>query len=485
MYVMQSKNTFIREFGKLGYIASQLSRKDRVYDQSGAVFLGTLSRKPRNLEDLVTDLNGIFNDAPRNRLKADMLEFITDLEKEGFLITGDREADLVSKDVSFSYGADSPKTIALRVLEQNLDRSLRPSDDVMTEYFRDHPTIFGVHFEVTSRCNEQCIHCYQSHCSGNDADVAMVTDVLAQLHEMGAVSLTLSGGEPFLHRDFPHILRLARHYDFMINILSNGTRLSPAILEALEEVNVSMLQVSLYSMDPAIHDGITGMAGSHRETVRAIERLIHHDIPVQVSCPVMKQNRDAYPAVSQWCSKHKIRVLSDFVLMARSDFDVSNLEHRLDIEETRRVISDIIEVDGEYQIMLDLPSGGKDREYLAEMPVCGVAVDNVCFTAEGNVYPCSGFQGYVLGNVKERSVREIWEQSEGVLFLRSILNRSFPRCLSCEAREYCIMCLVRNYNESGGDMFKVADHFCDVAFLNKELVEAFKTGSLNRKRCAG
>ena len=35
------------------------------------------------------------------------------------------------------------------------------------------------------------------------------------------------------------------------------------------------------------------------------------------------------------------------------------------------------------------------------------------------------------------------------------------------------MCLVRNYNENNGDMFKVTKHFCDAAFLNKKMVEDY------------
>ena len=160
--------------------------------------------------------------------------------------------------------------------------------------------------------------------------------------------------------------------------------------------------------------------------------------------------------------------------MAKSDFDISNLENRLDLTKTRKVIQDIIEIDAEYQLLLNAEPKTKDLEHYANQPVCGVAIDNVCFTADGSMYPCSGFQGYLLGNVKDHTIREIWENSEKVLFLRSIRNKSFPKCLSCEARDYCIMCLVRNYNESNGDMFQIADYFCDVAFINKEVVETFR-----------
>lgn len=42
----------------------------------------------------------------------------------------------------------------------------------------------------------------------------------------------------------------------------------------------------------------------------------------------------------------------------------------------------------------------------------------------------------------------------------------------------CARCLVRNYNESGGDMFAVNHHFCEVAFLNKKIVEEYKEKGL-------
>ena len=58
--------------------------------------------------------------------------------------------------------------------------------------------------------------------------------------------------------------------------------------------------------------------------------------------------------------------------------------------------------------------------------------------------------------------------------IRSVTWKDFPKCLECDARDYCNMCLVRNYNENNGDMFKTADHFCHVAHLNKRLVEEYQ-----------
>ena len=134
----------------------------------------------------------------------------------------------------------------------------------------------------------------------------------------------------------------------------------------------------------------------------------------------------------------------------------------------------MLEFDQDYwDTTLDQEPKSRDVEKFKKMPVCGVGVDNICLTANGDYYPCAGWQGMVVGNAYKQSLKDIWENSEQLKLLRNISNGSFPECVICEARDYCAMCLVRNFNENNGDMFKITKHFCDVAFLNKRMVEDY------------
>ena len=162
--------------------------------------------------------------------------------------------------------------------------------------------------------------------------------------------------------------------------------------------------------------------------------------------------------------------------MAQADLNTDNLANRLSVEETADVLRDIIRNDiAYYEETLALKSYSEeyqfDPERFKKQPVCGVGYDNCCVAANGDVYPCAGWQDFVLGNVYKQSLQDIWENSERVKMLRKVTQASFPECLECEASDYCNRCLVRNYNESGGDMFAVNHHFCKIAFLNKQLVE--------------
>ena len=470
-WVRQCKDTFIRRYNDLGYITSQLSKRDRVYDEIGALFLSKINRTARTVDEIVDELHAQFSDVSREVLRADFGEFIQELAEEGFLVTGRSEADLDRKDHGFSYLTDAPKTAALNFLAQDKNPALRDTADFFYSYFRDHPVIFGMHLEITGHCNERCLHCYLPRPEKAAVmPLSMARDLLDQLQAMGTVSVTFSGGEPFTHKQFAEMLIYARNNDFSINILTNGTLIRNEIIPVLKQVNLNMVQVSIYSMDPEIHDRITQHRGSLRKTLAATEKLIASGIPVQISCPVMRINKDSYTGVAQWARQHQVRVLSDFIMMARTDFDTGNLAYRLSIDETGQLIRNIINEDETYQAILAAEPPAGDAARKAEQPVCGVGVDNACVNAEGNVYPCAGFQGITLGNVSQQSLADIWANSEALKALRAVTNASFPQCLNCAANDYCAMCLVRNFNESGGDIFAINEHYCKVAFLTKDLV---------------
>ena len=486
MYIRQCKNSFIRTTDRYGYIINQLTRHDRCYDEFGADLLREISREPRDVDGIVKHLMCIYEDIDFDTLKADFMEFAESLARDHFIVLGESIEELDAKDDDFTYDIDNPKTLVDNFYQVTDEKVSENTQDFFLEEVQGRPLISSLQFELSSRCNERCIHCYipnEKKNRGFDMPTAKVKSILDEFAAMGGIHVTLSGGEAFLHKDLIEIARYCREKDLKISILSNLSALKDDQIAALKEVNLSLIQVSLYSMDPEIHDFITTVPGSFERTKASIEKLVAADIPVQISCPIMKANRHGYDKVLDYAKSLKIKAQTDYIMMARSDLDTDNLANRLSLEETEELLRDIILHDTQYrdETLEQLPVTDElkfDLERFKLQPVCGVGYDNCCITANGDVYPCAGWQDYVLGNVYKQSLQEIWEQSERVKELRKITQASFPQCLECDARDYCARCLVRNYNESGGDMFAINHHFCDVARLNKRLVEEYREKGL-------
>jgi radical SAM protein with 4Fe4S-binding SPASM domain len=110
--------------------------------------------------------------------------------------------------------------------------------------------------------------------------------------------------------------------------------------------------------------------------------------------------------------------------------------------------------------------------------VCSVCHASICIADNGNVFPCAGWQDYVVGNINETSLNDIWNNSIKVQYLRNLRRRNFPKCIQCPQKEFCTMCMIRNANENPlGDPLAVNEYFCNIAKLNKNMVLSRKQQS--------
>src|SRR5256884_7278450 len=78
--------------------------------------------------------------------------------------------------------------------------------DTMNQRAMELGVPFAVHFDVTYRCNERCVHCYLDHDDHGEMTTGEMLDVIGQLAEAGGLFLTPSGGQVPIPTDFFAIL---------------------------------------------------------------------------------------------------------------------------------------------------------------------------------------------------------------------------------------------------------------------------------------
>jgi hypothetical protein len=111
MLYRQKFDIFIRIYDDTGYITNKSNFGDRVTDKSGAVFLKALSRKPREPNELVMEITGVYKNAVPAVVEQDVNDFNRLLEEDGFFVSGETPEELDDKDIRFSYSEITPKTI--------------------------------------------------------------------------------------------------------------------------------------------------------------------------------------------------------------------------------------------------------------------------------------------------------------------------------------------------------------------------------------
>ena len=105
MLVRQSKNSFIRIYDncELGYISNQLTKYDRTYNESGAVFLSQISRQPKDIRTIVDNISSIYSEVDSRTIANDFMSFVEELSESQFVVMGESLEELDQKDLAFSY----------------------------------------------------------------------------------------------------------------------------------------------------------------------------------------------------------------------------------------------------------------------------------------------------------------------------------------------------------------------------------------------
>lgn len=475
MYYSLKTDCYFRKYGEIGYISRPIITTEEVVDEIGAIILEKLSYTPVLIDEIVEKLLLEFKEVDKNQLTLDVNVFLSNLEKDGFLNKASSIDGFVES--GFEYSTLEGKT-AYSNLRPQLEES---SSHFLREYFKNEPYLHTFHIELTSKCNERCVHCYIPHeDKTTHIDYELMVDTLKQCKEMNVMTIVFSGGEPMLHPYFCDFLRIAKDMDFNVTVLSNLTLMTDEIMDALAYKHASCVNVSLYSMTPEVHDEITTIKGSFDKTTSNILRLIENNIPIQINCPVMKQNKDSFYEVIKWGQNHKCTVNTDYLIMARANRTTDNLINRLSEEDLKEVINHFLQTDVVVRSNVETfdEYEQEDTRMDLEDRVCGVGITTLCMVTNGDVYPCAGWQKYVCGNIKEVPLQTIWKTSPQVNYLRSLKQKDFKKCIGCKDKDFCLMCMSRNSNENeNGDIFKIPQITCDAARIHHNMVIDLKNGA--------
>jgi radical SAM protein with 4Fe4S-binding SPASM domain len=318
----------------------------------------------------------------------------------------------------------------------------------------------AVHFDLTYRCNERCVHCYLDHEDHGEMTTAEVERVLDQLAEAGTLFLTLSGGELLLRRDFFAIVAYARSLRFDVKIKTNAILLGEREAVRIRDLGVRQIQISVYSHRPDVHDAITKVPGSLTRTLNAIRALTRLGLKVTIANVLMRQNASDYDGVRALASELGAEYTMDPTITPKMDGDTSVLALRMPQPQVLRLFRDRSLVGDDFckPAASEAPD---DPEVLDSLP-CSAGHIACYITPYGDVYPCVQFP-LPTGNLRRQAFLEIWRDSPQLAEVRAIRVRDLSGCRSCGYVATCTRCPGLAYME--GNMRGPSTADCEKSML--------------------
>jgi len=322
---------------------------------------------------------------------------------------------------------------------------------------------FDVSFELTYRCNQQCLMCYQPdhQDSSGELTTTEVKDILDQLAEAGCLFLAFTGGEPFLRPDFLEIIEYASQKSFAINIQTNGTFFTSSLIRRLKQLNILQVHLSLLGARAETHNSITGLSNSFSRVINAARQLREQGIEVFFKITVIKNNLTELEEMIALSKSLDCQFFISPIIVPMDNGNQQPFAYRITDEGMQHLFGITKE-----EVTKDLHFIPEEAEPVPEFGLCTMAKSTCAINPKGELYPCLGMP-VPVGNLRKIRFSELWKNSEELRNLRGLDVADMKNCMNCRLNDSCLYCPGLSYLETG-DCLEPAEELCRIARIIKE-----------------
>jgi len=302
------------------------------------------------------------------------------------------------------------------------------------------PRPYGLLAEFTHACPLRCPYCsnpLELAKRSEELPVAVWERVMAEAAELGVLQVGCSGGEPLLFRGLDSVIRRIRSEGMYSNLITSGIGLNRDRALQLAEAGLDAVQVSFQSDERETADEIAGTR-AHEAKLAACEAV--HDAKLTLGINVVLHRRN----ISRIREVIKLaeRVGAMRLELANVQFAgwawlnrMALLPSREQVIEADRIAEEeSMRLKDRMQIVYVMPDfyGSRPKPCLHGWAQRGITVN-----PRGDVLPCQAAEAISelrFENVRDRSLREIWSESEAFNRFRGN-DWMLEPCRSCPERE--------------------------------------------------
>jgi SynChlorMet cassette radical SAM/SPASM protein ScmF len=355
------------------------------------------------------------------------------------------------------------------------------------------PRLARLYFYLTEGCNLACRHCWLA--PRYDPDLTSTTCLAPNLFAraldeavpLGLTDVKLTGGEPLLHPDLPHLLDEIGERDLSVSVETNGTLMTEPIARRLKDLQAHV-SVSLDGAEAATHDELRGVPGAFERACNGLTLLAEAGIGPQVIFTVMRRNAAELTSLVRLAedlgaASVKLNVVQPTARGERlyQSHDGLSVADYLDLAAmVQRELAPACDL----TLCFDVPLAFRPLHRLASRGGMGhCAILGVLGVLAGGQYALCGIgeqvPEMVFGAVGGDSLREVWEGHPVLRELREGLpERLGGICGDCVMHAVCLgSCVAQSY-------YRVHDLFAPFWFCEAALDDGLFPET-RRRSCLG
>lgn len=309
-------------------------------------------------------------------------------------------------------------------------------------------------WEITLACDLACSHCGSraGRRRRDELSTAEALDLVAQMAELGTRDVGLIGGEAYLRKDWLEIVAAVRAAGMECGLQSGGRNLTEDRLAKAAAAGLQGVGISIDGLRE-VHDQVRGVPGSYELALAALRNTSRHGmvatVNTQINTRSMPQLRELMDIIidagaTNWQLAITVAMGNaadheDLLLQPYQMLELMPLLAELSLDARERGLfiqpANNIGYFGPYESII--------RNVIQdEIHWHGCNAGDTIFgiEADGTIKSCPGLpRVYAGGNVRDKSLREIWETAEPLAFTRRrTVDDLWGYCHGCYYAEVCM-----------------------------------------------
>ncbi len=326
----------------------------------------------------------------------------------------------------------------------------------------------AMEYAITGKCNYNCLHCFNAADNSplmSEWTLGEAKAMLEQAQKCGVNAITLTGGEPMLHKNFFEIIEeIYKRGMYVAEINTNGHFIDQTALDRMKALGCTpIIKISFDGLGR--HDWLRNREGAEKNALAALRLCKENGFETWAQTNVHRLNLETILPTAEMLDEMGIDEIRIIRTSESPRWKENAGDACLDVDEYYEKMFDFAEkytqkphkMDVDiWQFLTIFPSTAAFRvrpvecgegEYRDSLPVCRGNRGKIAAAANGNVYPClqlSGFydaHGKILGNIKTEGLQPLLQSGkylDEVCATVKTLAVNNTKCAGCKYFRYCV-----------------------------------------------
>ncbi|OUD15654.1 radical SAM/SPASM domain-containing protein [Thioflexithrix psekupsensis] len=310
------------------------------------------------------------------------------------------------------------------------------------DYTKKHELPFFAHWEIISKCNLKCKHCFVDKTDNVYPSTEEALNIVKYLYSAGVFNVTLSGGEPLLHPGFSKIYTSLKDVGMRVTVFTNAVALSEETFKLFERLPPVGIEVSLYGVDEKTFFSLTSKKNVFDKLLRKLERLTKIS-RVLLKAPIMTENISYVDKFIQICDELNVRYQFAELIFPMLDGDKKNLDQR-------PPVGAVVEKEfSDFHTLNDWKERVAERGFSKEAYLrCSAGLNSIVINPDSSLSMCGMLRGFKFKfdsqdtfNTAISSLRNTRKEIENYY--------SKGSCHTCKYANLCVGCPALSFMENG------------------------------------